>query len=331
MSSLHWQTLLVSRGFRDTKMEVPVFFAASLSYIVFFVLRKEVTSSSLSWVGYVALGALLKSAPVVSLSLVVSRSASRLPSSFSSYVTHLELGLLLSAGGDFFLHICDAGWEPGFIVGLGLFFLAHCAYVYGFFTTRGRHEVVLALASAAMPVAVLSSVMPHVLAAPATAHLAPALAVYCGAIALMLYGAVVRRTDAIAHRGAASANWHLTVGGAALFIFSDACLAFDRFAPPPRNEAGSVRWWWRCPQLLVLVSYYAAQALLAYGAWRGGDAAPATASARAQTVQPSPGRAPAPAKRRRGSPSPARKAPAPASAERKAASKSRSRSRSRKA
>ncbi len=180
---------------------------------------------------------------------------------FSLYASRVTSALLLSALGDLLMDFCERpelGGEAAFLGGLGVFLLAHVFYCAGFLATVRRHALPVAAVCCMPSALVLRALGPHILGGK-DAALLPAVCAYVAVITCMLYLAVVRSPDS--PRG-----YWLTVGGAALFLFSDAVLAWDKFAPPPLNAAGAVRWWFRAPKVVVMASYYGAQMLLAAGA-----------------------------------------------------------------
>ncbi|XP_076989662.1 lysoplasmalogenase TMEM86B [Tamandua tetradactyla] len=125
-------------------------------------------------------------------------------------------------------------WPEGFLYGMAAFAAAHVLYLaaLGFFPLRPGLLPPALLAAAAL----LRLLRPH---------LPPALAAPVAAYALLL-GLVLWRGLA---RGARAGR------GALLFTFSDALLAWDTFAQPLPHG-----------RLLVMTTYYAAQALLASAA-----------------------------------------------------------------
>jgi uncharacterized membrane protein YhhN len=206
------------------------------------------------------LGVSVKVLPALLLSVFPARAHPR--GRFSVHASRVSIALLLSAAGDALMDFCERtelGGEAAFLGGLGTFLLAHLFYCAGFLSTVERHSAPVALVTAFPSALVLKALSPHILGGK-DASLFPAVCVYVAVITSMLYLSVVRGANG------ARGYW-LTVGGAALFLFSDAVLAWDKFAPPPRvASSGAVRWWFRAPKVLVMASYYGAQALLASGA-----------------------------------------------------------------
>ena len=233
---------------------------ASSAYTLLFALHapRAALHAALGAVPATLLGVSIKVLPALLLS-ALARAAPHPAAPL--YPSRVSLALLLSALGDALLDLCEL---PGlkdacFLLGLGSFLLAHLAYCAAFLATTATraHSLATAIACASMPCAVVALLRPHILASPAHAPLFPAVCVYVAAITAMLYLSVARTPSGGAR------NWWLTVAGAALFMLSDAVLAWDRFAPPPRGGDGRVRWWWAEPKLIVMVTYFGAQALLA--------------------------------------------------------------------
>jgi uncharacterized membrane protein YhhN len=151
-------------------------------------------------------------------------------------------GLVLSWAGDVALLWPDRGFVPGLVA----FLLAHLAYLVAF--TRGVRLAAWWPAFAVYGVVaggILALLWPGV-----PAPLRGAVVVYVVCLASMAAQAAVRwrQSHSTAEaRWAASAAW-----GGALFVFSDAMLATDRFGHP--LPAAS---------LLILPAYWAAQWLIA--------------------------------------------------------------------
>ena len=168
----------------------------------------------------------------------------------------LLVAIVLSWGGDTSLTIEGEWW---FIAGLGLFLLAHLAYIALFLRlpSTGRRFAPWSLVYAAWYLAFLALLGPHL-----------------GGLVLpvAVYGAVLGTMAALA-----SGCGGVIAAGAALFVVSDSVLALGRFLPGYEFAAHD---------LTVMASYLAAQGLIAVGVvWsiRAGRLAPAPSS-------PAPGR-----------------------------------------
>ena len=210
-------------------------------------------------------GVLIKVLPAALLAAFPSR-AHPAGTDYVSHGSRVSTALLLSSVGDLLMDFCEhpqLGGEAAFLGGLGAFLFAHLCYCAGFYTTVARHAPAIAFSVCAPAFLVLKFLAPHILDG-AAAPLFPAVCVYVAVISGMLYLAAVRRAQS------ARGYW-LTVAGAALFMLSDTVLAWDKFAPPPKNGAGAVVWWFREPKALVMVTYFGAQALLAAGASAPGE------------------------------------------------------------
>ena len=153
----------------------------------------------------------------------------------------LLLGLALAFGalGDVLLD-----WSGSlFAAGLGAFLIGHLLYIGLFWTnrpkptrlSRGETSIVLGLA-------VFATVM-SVYLIPATGDMAPAVAIYMGAITGMVVSAVVLQLPE---------RWLMV--GALLFLISDTILAVSKFRSPVPGRA-----------LLVWPTYYIGQFLIALG------------------------------------------------------------------
>jgi alkylglycerol monooxygenase len=151
----------------------------------------------------------------------------------------LLVALLFSLGGDIALL-----WpEQLFLVGLGLFLVAHCFYIALFrqgqawFPSRAALVAVLSV-GATMYAVIWPGLTDPVLKA--------AVAVYVTVISLMAAQALGRATML---KDAAS-RW--VAAGACIFMVSDACIAINKFVTP-LPLAG----------LWILATYYTAQLLIA--------------------------------------------------------------------
>jgi hypothetical protein len=206
---------------------------------------------------------LVKAAPALSLSSLVFLSST--PSFTTRAVTALAIGLCSVGDASLEAERTLSCGPACFLVGLGSFLLAHIFFAVGYLSTAPRFEPVVALAASTPPLVVLCALWPHVSADAAHAPLKPALVAYASALALLLYAAVVRTPTS-------ARNWGQTVGGAVVFLLSDAVLAWDRFAPAPVDASGAVRWWWCSPSGVVMATYYTAITLLATAAVLAPDA-----------------------------------------------------------
>jgi uncharacterized membrane protein YhhN len=145
------------------------------------------------------------------------------------------IALLFAWGGDILL---SAPGDTGFIIGLGLFMLAHAAYLVLFLRPlRDRGIPPLALAYVPWWAALLVLLAPHlgVLLLP-----------------VAVYGLVLGASSA-----AALASTRIVAVGALLFLLSDTLLAFKLFYP------GFQLWQ---QDAIIMVGYIAGQGLIIAGA-----------------------------------------------------------------
>ncbi len=151
----------------------------------------------------------------------------------------LALALVFSGFGDLFLSLDFSG---NFAAGMGAFLLAQLAYISCFWP--GRHSFAMLSTSKKMAagMVLLWALALGLWLLPLAGKLAPALAVYFGALTLMVLLALGNTVSNIAKIGAL------------LFLLSDTLIGIDRFATvlPSRH-------------LAVMGSYYLAQAMLFWG------------------------------------------------------------------
>lgn len=144
------------------------------------------------------------------------------------------LALIFSWAGD--VGIASPG-DLSFLLALGFFFVAHVFYITLFRRKlRNRPMSILSLAYVVWWVALLAILAPHI------GSLLIPVAVY--GLVLGIMGAV-----------ALSCNRFIAIGGA-LFVVSDTLLALNRFLP------GLTLWQ---ADFLIMLTYIAAQGLIAYG------------------------------------------------------------------
>lgn len=156
--------------------------------------------------------------------------------------TWIRTGLVLSWVGDVALL-----WpQQGFVPGLVSFLLAHLAYIVAFTrTARLGARLVPFLVYAALSAGLLAILWPGV---PATLRL-PVLA-YVAALACM---AAQSAASAGVARGTPAGRWAMRAAvGGALFLASDATLAWNRFLEP----VPAAGFW-------ILVTYWLAQTAIA--------------------------------------------------------------------
>jgi uncharacterized membrane protein YhhN len=188
--------------------------------------------------GHRAIAGVLKSLPVLALAATVAAGAVH-----AGYGRLVTAGLLASAVGD----VCLV-FPSGFLFGLGAFLLGHLCYV-GAFASGAVVTGVSLIAAAALGVAaglMLRYLWPHV----RSSGVRWPVVVYMAAISAMSWCAIASATAP----GAATAAVAGAIG-AVTFMVSDGVLAVNRFARPFEGA-----------HALVMVTYYAAQMLIARSA-----------------------------------------------------------------
>lgn len=158
------------------------------------------------------------------------------------------IGVLFSLAGDLLL------LQPGrfFVYGLAAFLLAHTAYILGFNSPPAG----ISFWSLALAVVVgmgAARLLRRILAAirdKGQNHLAAPVALYGGAVTLMLLSALLTLPDSSWHAGASL----LVSTGALAFFLSDVILAWNMFVAPIKNG-----------RLLNIMLYHAGQIALIGG------------------------------------------------------------------
>ena len=174
----------------------------------------------------------VKSIPVLALAVAVLGTAPRI-----RYRRLVGIGLIFGAGGDLLLQIDQ------FEIGLGLFLVCQLFYVAAFIGDSKELRPVPAVVFYAYGLGLVWWL------AEGTGDLLIPIAVYAIAITTMLWRAVARMPAVPRLTGLAAAY------GAALFVVSDSLIAVNRFG----SDIPGDRW-------LVMITYWAAQALIAYSA-----------------------------------------------------------------
>ncbi len=179
----------------------------------------------------------LKPLPIALLALALASAS--VPAD-GRYRWCIVAGLLCSLAGDVWLVFPER-----FVQGLASFFVAHVLYIAAFVPGGGwdARAWLLLVPLVAGAGGFLRFLWPHVRAERS------AVVAYVGVITLMAWRAAAR-LPAVAAAGGA-----LALAGALVFMVSDGLLATDRFA---RRFAGA--------DALVMVTYYAAQTLIAASA-----------------------------------------------------------------
>jgi len=189
------------------------------------------------YTGHRAIAGVLKALPILGLAALVFAAAQ------ASSGQLVGIGLVLGAVGDVSLV-----FPTGFLVGLSAFFLGHLCYIAAFAPEAVLTPVSagVAVALAAFATGMLRYLWPHV----RHSRVRIPIGVYVAAISTMAWCAIARAIAPDA--GGADAAGAL---GAVSFLASDGVLAVNRFARP---FAGA--------HAIVMVTYYAAQMLIARGA-----------------------------------------------------------------
>ncbi len=288
-----------------------LFIASTLAYLLlvegmFRVLMPE----SILGLPFALWAAALKAVPVLSLSKMVETV--KLPAAMATYSASLGQAFLLSAAGDFVLGLGSS--QACFLGGLAAFLLAHLLFARAFLSTVKAHAAPVAIASAIAPALLLAFLWPHLSSSAEAAALQLPVVAYAAAITAMFYSAMVRDTSAMPSKNRAVYNWWLTVGGAVLFMASDAVLAWAKFVPGSKPTSALLAPLWKYPQLLLMVLYFSGQLFLAAATWSDPPPQPAAAAAAAAA-----GPAGSPKRSSSSSKSPAAPVPAPKPSARKEA------------
>lgn len=173
----------------------------------------------------------------LSTSLIILFCALQKPVIGPVYQYLIFFGLVCSLAGDIFLMLPS----DQFIAGLVSFLIAHVFYIVAFTNQSGFHMTWPFM----IMIALLAGIILQVIL-PRTGHLAGPVILYMVGILIMIWQALER--------------WYvspdtgtlLAVAGAALFVFSDFTLAYNRFVTPFRSA-----------RFLNLTTYFAAQWCLA--------------------------------------------------------------------
>jgi uncharacterized membrane protein YhhN len=153
----------------------------------------------------------------------------------------LVAALLFSAGGDFFLAI--PGWQPGFVLGLGSFLVAHLCYLGALLPLRGRSRPRL-VASAVVVVACVSLLVwfwPRLVADGLTIP----VMVYMAVLAAMVCAALLARLPT---------PW--TALGAVCFAVSDGMIGIGRFVLDSHALDVPIWWVYATSQILITAGFF---------------------------------------------------------------------------
>lgn len=167
------------------------------------------------------------------------------------------IGLIFSLLGDIFLNMSS---PRSFIPGVGAFFLAHVAYIIGFWLTPFnwqakpfslRWEIVLPILLIGGIYWLFTRRIRAGLRQHAETSMTVPVMMYAGILSLMWLSAL----STLLRPGWLLSPAALVSIGAGLFFFSDSVLAYNRFVRPVRAV-----------DLLVMISYHLAQFLIILGA-----------------------------------------------------------------
>lgn len=176
---------------------------------------------------------LVKAIPALSLAVLVSIYLE------GGRSVLLAAALVFSAGGDIVLSLEDDSAGNKFVVGLGLFLVAHCCYIAAFAIDWKYQRARLPLM---IGIVALSGVMTVILL-PYLGDLRFPVLVYLAVITGMALFATLNTRGGM-----------LLILGAVLFMVSDAAIAVNKFVLPEPHSAAPY---------LIMPTYYAAQYCIA--------------------------------------------------------------------
>jgi uncharacterized membrane protein YhhN len=193
----------------------------------------------------------LKVTPIAMCLVLVDKLAGSGGRQYSNFALAIFLGLSLSSIGDVLLELEPSvppdDQELFFLGGLGAFLLAHWSYVLAFALDATSFGLSAAVFSYAFAVGFFLLLDTRGL----SKSLRVPVAFYAFSIATMLWFACRRFGSAKTTPG----SQRIGMAGAALFVVSDAVLGFNKFASPiPHGK------------VIVMITYYAAQACIALSA-----------------------------------------------------------------
>jgi uncharacterized membrane protein YhhN len=169
--------------------------------------------------------------PMLGLWLILTRP--------NNFTTRILIGLVFSAAGDILLEL---GPESLFLYGLGAFALAHLSYFWAFsyrFRLDPRRYGIAAII-------IVIAILVYVSISDSINELAGPVIVYVGIITLMAVTAAVRDS---------ASTW--MAWGAFVFMLSDGLIAYNKFVVG--GELPLAHLW-------IMITYYAAQGMIAWGA-----------------------------------------------------------------
>ncbi len=204
-------------------------------------------SASLDWYavhkGWKKLEYFLKPATMVFLFIFLF-----LMTGFQGIALWFGIGILFSLAGDVFLMLP----KEQFIAGLVSFLLAHLAYIIGFnqsFPPLDAFGIIMAIILGIVAARLYQYIAAGLVKQEKEFLLKPVL-IYTGVIAIMLFSALLTLSRPEWDFRAA-----ITVSvGAALFMLSDAILAWNKFVQPIKNG-----------RVMNMAAYHLGQIILIYG------------------------------------------------------------------
>jgi uncharacterized membrane protein YhhN len=177
---------------------------------------------------------------------------------FQGHMLWFAIGVVFSLAGDVFLMLP----RERFIAGLVAFLLAHVAYIGGLNTALPPVSALslgLPVAAVALFGLVTGAIVSGMKASGNSKLQAPVI-IYAGVITLMLLSALLNLARTEAGLGGTGGSWSLEAAllvsaGAALFFYSDANLAWNKFVRP-------LKW----GRLRTMITYHLGQSLIVVGA-----------------------------------------------------------------
>lgn len=157
---------------------------------------------------------------------------------------YLWPALAFSACGDVLLALPIAN---GFVLGLGAFLIAQLSYAIGFYTQR--RQPITVKAKTRLAFIIVTSLGLAAVILPKTGDLLIAVSVYLSAIVIMACMAACHRTERA-----------ILFSGVLLFVLSDSLIAVNKFIIPFETSGWA-----------IMITYYAAQALIVTGVLSDGE------------------------------------------------------------
>lgn len=146
----------------------------------------------------------------------------------------LPTAMILSAGGDI------AGEEGCFLLQIALFAVAHICFILSFIpkTQFSRRAVIASIIWSCAVIALAVTIIPHI----DSTIIRAACIVYMIIIGSMVTTTLFMKVKTVP----------LYIGAALIFVFSDSCIAWNRFVEPFDNAA-----------IIIMATYFLAQGIFA--------------------------------------------------------------------